>query len=126
MDVGFHFDCHLTWAAMIDTMVSHRRQHLGCLRKILDYLDFNTLQFVYKAFIRPMVEYGNVAIMGGSAIQLSRLDTVQNAATALCHASFIPLQYRCHAAAVGLLLKLLDCCCHELLQILCPNFPLQV
>ena len=39
-----------------------------------------------------MVEYGNVAIMHASAIQLSRLEIVWNAATALCHASFIPLQ----------------------------------
>ena len=46
-----------------------------------------------------MMEYGNVAIMGASATQLSRLDTVQNVATALCHASFIPLQHHRHAAA---------------------------
>ena len=55
--LGFHFDCHLTWAAMIDKMVSHSRQRLGCLRRILDYLDSNTLQLAYKAFIRPMMEY---------------------------------------------------------------------
>ena len=46
-----------------------------------------------------MMEYGNVAIMGTSATQLSRLDTVQNAATASYHPSFIPLQRHCHAAA---------------------------
>ena len=69
-----------------------------------------------------MMEYGNVTIMGASATQLSRLDTVQNAATALCHVSFVPLQHRHYTAAVGLLLKLLDCCCQELLQTFCPNF----
>ena len=53
-------------------------------------------------------------------------DTVQNAATALCHASFILLQHCRHAATVGLLLKLLDCRCCELLQTFCPNFPLQL
>ena len=63
-----------------------------------------------------MMEYSIVAIMGASTTQLSRLDTIQKAAATLCHAYFIPLQRRCHAATVGLLLKLLDCHCHELLQ----------
>ena len=120
--LGFHFDHWLTWAAMIDVMVSRSRQRLGCLRKILDYLNSNTLQLAYKAFIRPMMEYGNVAIMGASATQLSRLDTIQHAATKLCCSSFVSLQYRRHAAAVGLLLKMLDGCCRELLQIFCPVF----
>ena len=47
---------------------------------------------------------------------------VQNAATSLCRTSFVPLQCRHHAAAVGLLLKLLDCHCRGLLQTFCPNF----
>ena len=80
----------------------------------------------HKAFIRPMMEYGNVAIIGASATLLSRLDTVQNAAATLCHVFFIPLQHRRHAATVGLLLKLLGCHCHELLQTFYPNFPLQI
>ena len=29
--LGFHFDCCLTWTAIIDTMVSRSRQRLGCL-----------------------------------------------------------------------------------------------
>ena len=69
-----------------------------------------------------MMEYGNIAIMGASPTQLGGLDTIQNAATKLCHTSFVPLQCRCHAAAVGLLLKLLDGCCRELLQTFCPDF----
>ena len=69
-----------------------------------------------------MMEYGNVAIMGASATQLGGLDTIQNATTKLCHTSFVPLQCRRHAASVGLLLKLLDDCCRELLQTFCPDF----
>ena len=71
------------------------------------------------------MEYGNVAKIGASATQLSRLDTVQNAATTLCHVFFIPLQHHHHATAVGLLLKLLDCHCHELLQTFYPKFSTQ-
>ena len=92
---------------MVDTMVLHCRQYLGCLCRIFAYLDSNTLQLAYRAFVRPMMEYGNVAIKGDSATHLSKLNTVQNAATTLCHESFIPLQSCHHAAIVGLLLKLL-------------------
>ena len=63
-----------------------------------------------------------MAIMGTSAMQLSRLDAIQNVATGLCRTSFVPLQCRRHAAEVGLLLKLLDCRCRKLLQTFCPNF----
>ena len=63
-----------------------------------------------------------MAIMGASATQLGRLDAVQNAATSLCQTSFVSLQCRCHADAVGLLLKLLDCHCRGLLQTFWPNF----
>ena len=59
--------------------------------------------------------------MGANVTQLSRLDTVQNTATALCHASIIPLQRQCHAATVELPLGLLDCRCRELLQTFCPS-----
>ena len=98
--LGFDFNCCLTWAAMVDTMVLHCRQCLGCLCRILDYLHSNTLQLAYRAFIKPIMEYGNVAIMGASATQLSRLSTVQNAATTLCHTSF----------SVVIMLPLFDCC----------------
>ena len=60
------------------------------------------------------MEYDNVAIMGASATQLSRVDVVQKVETSLCPVSFIPLWCCLHAAAVGLLLKLLDCHCREL------------
>ena len=113
--LGFHFDHRLTWTAMIDMMVSRSRQRLGCLRRILDYLNSYTLQLAYKAVIRPVMEYGNVAIMSANTTQSCRLDFIQDAATKLCHTFFVSLQYRHHAATVGLLLKLLDCCCHELL-----------
>jgi len=64
---------------MNDKMVSHSRQFLGCLQRILDYFDSNTLQLAYKVFVRVIMEYGNVAIMDTivSHTQLSRLNTVQ-------------------------------------------------
>ena len=88
------------WSYIVDSI-------WDVLAECFDYLDSNTLQLAYKAFIRPMMEYGNAAIKGDSATQLSRLNTVRIATTTLCHESFIPLQSCHHAAIVGLLLKLL-------------------
>ena len=67
-----------------------------------------------------MIEYGNVAIMDTSATQLSRLDTVQNAAATLC------LLF--HFSVVVMLpqMKLLDCRCLELLHTFCLNFSLPI
>ena len=61
-------------------------------------------------------------MLWASAIQLSRLDAVQNVVTSLCKISFVALQCRHHAAAVGMLFKLLDNHCSELLQNFCPDF----
>ena len=60
--------------------------------------------------------------MGASTTQLSKLDAVQNVATKSCETSFVPFWCRHHAAAVGLLFKLLDCHCHELLHTFYLNF----
>ena len=46
---GFHFDCRLTWAAVIE-------KASGMFYRSLDYLDSNPLQLAYKAFIRPIME----------------------------------------------------------------------
>ena len=42
VNVGVPFGSSFDWAAMIDKMVSLSRQCLGCLHRILDYLDSNT------------------------------------------------------------------------------------
>ena len=88
---------------VIDKMVSRSRQGFGCLCRILEYLDSNTLQLAYKTFIRPMMKDGNVAVMGASATQLCRLCTIQNIATGLCH-TFLFL------FSVVVMLPRLDCC----------------
>ena len=60
--------------------------------------------------------------MGASATQLAKLDCMQQSAEQLCSSSFVPLSRRHHAAALGLLCKLLDGTCREHLQMFCPAF----
>ena len=84
---------------MIDKMVSRSRQHLKCLRKILNYLNVYTSQLAYKAFIRPIMKYGNVAIIRIDLMLFRMLPP------SLCQTSFVSLRCSRHAAAVGLLLE---------------------
>ena len=93
---------------VIDSSVRHCRQRLGCLRRVSQYLGSGGLILAYQAFVRPVAEYGNVLMMGASPTQLSRLDRMQHLAEQLCSTQFTPLEKRCHAAAIGLLCKLLD------------------
>ena len=76
----------------------------------------------YRAFVRPVAEYGSVLMMGASATQLSKFDRMQHLAEQLCSTQFIPPEKRRHAAAIGLLCKLLDGTCREYLQRFCPSF----
>ena len=76
----------------------------------------------YRDFVHPVVEYGNVLVTGASPTQLSRLDRMQHLAEQLCSTQFTPLEKCRHAAAIGLLCKLLDGTCREYLQRFCPLF----
>ena len=76
----------------------------------------------YQAFVCPVAEYGGILLLGASATQLAKLDRMQQFAEQLCSSSFVPLSRRRHAAALGLLCKLLDGTCQEHLQMFCPAF----
>ena len=68
------------------------------------------------------VKYGNVEIMSASATLLSRIDSTKNIAAKLCCELSVSLQHHHYAAAVELLLKLLDGRYRELLQTFCSVF----
>ena len=72
--------------------------------------------------MRPVAEYGSVLMMVASATQLSKFDRMQHLAEQICSTQFIPLEKRRHAAAIGLLCKLLDGTCREYLQRFCSSF----
>ena len=69
------------------------------------------LSLAYCEFVHPVAEYGDILLMGASATQLSKLDRMQHFAEQLYSSSFVPLQRCRHAAAIGLLCKLLDDTC---------------
>ena len=65
----------------------------------------------YRAFVRPVAEYGGILLLGASATLLAKLDCMQQFAEWLCSSSFVPLSRCRHVAALGLLCKLLDGTC---------------
>ena len=101
-----------------------RFQHLtkAFIRSVIEYGNINVAIMIEYGTVAIMIEYGNinVATMGASATQLSRLDTVQNAAATLC--------VLFHFSVVVMLpqIKLLDCRCLELLHTFCLNFSLPI
>ena len=75
--LGFYFHSRLTWDYIIDSTVRRWRQRLGCLRRISEYLGTEGLSLAYRAFVRPVAEYGGISLSGASATQLSKLDCMQ-------------------------------------------------
>ena len=80
----------------------------SCLQKKGSVTNAKGLAITFKSFVRPICEYGNVAIMGAAASHLSTLDAVQKRAEKLSDCTFPSLHSRREASAVGLLCKLLD------------------
>ena len=68
------------------------------------------LAIAFKAFVRPVCEYGNVVFMGATSTHLSKLDGIQRLAS---ESTFPTLCSRCSASAIGLLCKMLASCCQD-------------
>ena len=107
---GFTFDHKLTWAyaSHIAVMVKKAKQRLGALKNLSPYLDSKNMEIMYTAFVRSILEYGNVLYMGADKTHLEKLDTVQRAAERLGGFKVESLKCRREAAALALALKLLD------------------
>ena len=63
---------------------------------------------MYKAFVRSVMEFGNLEYMSAADTHLARLDTVQRSAQRICGSIFESLEVRREAAVFGLVCKLLD------------------
>lgn len=106
--VGFTFDKSLTWTSMTSKLASKARSKLGALWRLRAVMDQLNLQSTYKAFVRSVMEYGNLAYMSAAKTTLARLDAVQHTAERICNLTFQPLSGRREAAAFGMLCKMLD------------------
>ena len=77
--LGFTFDSLLTWEPHITDILSHARQRAGQLYRCRSLLTNQDMTNIYKSWIRPMLEYGNILYSGAAATHLNRLlSTVSN------------------------------------------------
>ena len=106
--LGFMLDSSFTWGPHIDMIISRTKQRLAQLCRLSSYLDSVGLSIMYKSFVCSCLEYGHLLYFGAARGYLKRLDALQCRAASICHSTFPSLESRRHAAAIGLLCRLLD------------------
>ena len=109
--LGVQIDARLTYGPHLDAVAARGRQRLGFLRRVRHLLPPRGLATVYKAFVRPVLEFGMLTWMGAAPTHLRKLDAVQDAALALIgpcddDLGIDPLAHRRRVGALTYLYKL--------------------
>lgn len=85
--LGVIFDRRLSWKAHIDYTITKCRRRL-CLLRAVSGLKWGTskksLPMLYRALIRPILEYGDIAIIDASKTDKERLQKIQSEALRIC------------------------------------------
>ena len=76
-------DCKLKFDDHITTKVNKANSILGIIRRSDKYLDKDTFLHLYKALVRPHLEYANAAWSPKTQKQINLLEGVQRRATKL-------------------------------------------
>lgn len=82
-DLGVTFDAQLSFDPHIHRVVNKANQMIGIIRRTFSFLDKNTFLKLYKAFVRPHVEYANVVWSPYLKRQSQTIERVQRRATKL-------------------------------------------
>ena len=97
-----------SWGPHIDMIISKTKQRLAQLCHLSSYLDSASLSVMYKSFVHSHLKCGHLLYFGAARRFLNRLDALQCWGASVCHSNFPSLECRRHAAAIGLLCRLLD------------------
>ena len=120
--LGFKFDSLLTWEPQIIDILGRARQRAGQLYRCHSFLTKQDMSTIYKSWIRPTLEYGNILYSGAASTYLRRLDDLQSRIEWSCSFVFQPLSHRRNAAIMGLVCRLLAGEGRGNLQTYCPQF----
>jgi hypothetical protein len=82
-DLGVTFDCQLSFDPHIQRVVNKANQMLGIIKRTFTFLDKETFLKLYKAFVRPHLEYANVIWCPFLKRQSKLIESVQRRATKL-------------------------------------------
>ena len=80
------------------------------------------ISLIYRSWIHPVLEYGNILYTGAASGHLQRLDHLQNRIQQTCCSTFQSLSHRRNAAIIGLICRLLNGEGRGNLQDYCPRF----
>ena len=106
--LGFTFDSLLTWESYILRMLNLGKQRVSKLYRVLFPFYKSTLVFdVYRSWIRPTLEYGNILYSGAVPSHVRRLENLQTRIERTCCSTFESLLHCHHAAIIGFVCCLL-------------------
>jgi len=85
--LGVIFDRHLNWKAHIDYIMDKCKKRLNLMRAVSGYhwgASKKSLFAIYKALIRSILDYGDVAYSSASNSYLNKLSSIQTEALRIC------------------------------------------
>ena len=82
--LGLTITSDMSWAEHIDNVCLSASRRLNILRKLGHKLSRRTLELLYYAYIRPLIEYGSVIFGDNFLSNAIKLDRVQNHAALIC------------------------------------------
>ena len=80
-DLGVTFDKYLSFDVHINNAISKANKMLGLVKRSFNFLDHSTFLMLYKALIRPHLEYGNIIWYPYLKRQSAAIEKVQRRAT---------------------------------------------
>jgi hypothetical protein len=86
--LGLTFNQTLTWSDHIHNLTTKAAQCVGLLRRICREVPRSCLEVLYKAMIRPILEYGDVIFDGSPELYTKRLENVQRQAALACTGAY--------------------------------------
>jgi hypothetical protein len=86
--LGVTFNTTLTWGDHIDKLTNKAAQCVGLLRRISRDVPRECLEILYKAMIRPLLEYGDIIYDGSPETHTKRLENVQRQAALSCTGAY--------------------------------------
>ena len=96
--LGLILDQKLSWTDHVDLVISNCMKRLNIMKKLKYVLDRKSLETIYKSFIRPMIEYGNVIYFSTSQKNLDRLCKIEKEAKRLTTGA----THRCNLALMDI------------------------
>ena len=82
-DLGVVIDSNLNFESHIDSKVAKAMSFLGLIRRNFHYLDKSSLLRLYKAFVRPHLEYAQAVWSPSSSGLITKIENVQNNARSI-------------------------------------------